>query len=108
MVDVPRVLGIVAEGLSTARAPVFKIGTGTMGLLRPHKIVAYFADRDHLVVAARWLEDRLRGTRAHGVPFSAELGGDGLLSWGIDPTGSSCGWGASWRQWITSFLVDRI
>jgi len=41
------------------------------------------------------------------VPFTAELGADGLLSWGMDPP-STLGVGASWRSWLTLQLAGAL
>lgn len=85
----------------------FKVGRDLAGLLRPDKLVAYFASLDALLSAARALEDRLRGLPAHGVPFTAAVDADGLLSWGADPRAGPRGRGpglGSWRLWI----ADRI
>ena len=48
---------------------------------------------------------------AHGVPFTAEISPDGLLSWGADPPGRSFSDGAdstSWRMWVTRRLAEYL
>ena len=71
--------------LSEQRAPWFKVGRRLQDVLRPDKMIAYFESFDALRVAADELKHRLEGVSVHGVPFTADLGGDGLLSWGMDP-----------------------
>jgi hypothetical protein len=97
---------IVADVFAGARIRSFKVGRGLQGLLRPDKIVAYFDDRAHLDDTARLLARRLRQCPAQGVPFTAEAGGDGLLSAGVDPPDDSEG--ASWRAWITRKLARGL
>ena len=89
----------------------FKVGCDLAGLLRPDKLVAYFASLDALLSAARVLEDRLRGLPAHGVPFTAAIDTDGLLSWGADPQAGPRGRGpglGSWRMWIADRLAASL
>jgi hypothetical protein len=47
---------------------------------------------------------------AHGVPFTASVTTDGLLSWGADPPvlPSTNGTGTSWRMWVTEQLAGYI
>lgn len=98
-----RAFPIVAEAFASAGVRSFKVGRALHGLLRPDKIVAYFDDRAHLGAVANMLEARLSGCRAQGTPFTADAGGDGLLSWGVDPADPTAG--ASWRAWITRRLA---
>lgn len=100
----PRIAAVFAD-LDVAS---FKVGRGAAGLLRPDKIVAYFDDRDHLGAVAAALSQTLRGTPAQGAPFTAEIAGDGLLSWGRDPRPVAGGPPQSWRSWITARLADAI
>ena len=81
----PDALHIVIDVLAALGAPPFKYGCGAYSLLRPDKIVTYFRSAEAKNEAARLLLSALAGVPAHGVPFSAEVGGDGLVSWGIDP-----------------------
>src|SRR6185369_3495174 len=87
----------------------FKIGADAAGLLRPDKIVLYFADQQSLLQVAGALHARLPGVRAQGVPFSAEITGDGLLSWGMDPPARErvLAWHEpeSWRLWVARRLA---
>jgi hypothetical protein len=97
------------EVLSNMRAPHFKVGKDIYGLLRPDKFVVYFWSFEDLQEASEQLRHKLAGMPAHGVPFTAEIAGNGLLSWGIDPPAEEqmLGWlgRESWRLWITNRLA---
>ncbi|HYH06310.1 MAG TPA: hypothetical protein VEK11_04535 [Thermoanaerobaculia bacterium] len=86
----------------------FKIGDSAAGLLRPDKMVAYFATREQLDEAASVLRRELAGCDAHGVPFTAAIDDEGLLSWGVDPPGDerALQWlgRESWRSWLAQRL----
>lgn len=101
--------GRILDALAAARTPQLKIGTDAAGLLRPDKIVAYYPSFERLAAAADALAERLAGTPAQGVPFTSEIAGDGLLSWGVDPPpeGSWSG-GESWRLWLTHRLAMAL
>jgi len=90
----------------------FKIGQDAGGLLRPDKMVAYFGDRAELDDVATELRARLAGCPAHGVPFTAAIGADGLLSWGLDPPAHerALSWlgRESWRLWLASKLGTAV
>lgn len=90
----------------------FKLGGDAGGVLRPDKLVAYFTDAVALAEAGQALADRLAGLPAQGVPFSAELGGDGLLSWGVDPPPGErpLSWlpTESWRYWVVRRLAVAL
>lgn len=102
--------GEILEALTAARAGQFKVGADAAGLLRPDKIVAYFPSFESLGAAAETLTGRLAGAPAHGVPFTSEIGGGGLLSWGVDPPRSQRSWseGESWRLWLTHRLARAL
>lgn len=94
---------VIATEMARFAVPSFKVGRGIEGLLRPDKIVAYFEDRSHMGDVSKALAQSLRNCPAQGVPFTAEAGGDGLLSTGVDPLTRN---GAvSWRSWITNELA---
>lgn len=97
---------LIANVFAQFKVPSFKIGRGLDGLLRPDKIVAYFDDFNSLSKVSNDLRRCLRGCAAHPVPFTADAGGDGLLSWGIDPPLGSDG--LSWRSWITRRLAEGL
>jgi hypothetical protein len=105
----PESFGAILEALAAARAPQFKIGADAWGLLRADKIVAYFPSFELLAAAADALASRLSGMPAQGVPFTSEIGGDGLLSWGVDPPREETALGAeSWRLWLTHRLARAL
>jgi hypothetical protein len=101
--------GAVLAALTAARALQFKVGSDAGGVLRPDKIVAYFPSYERLAAAADSVLQRLDGAPAQGVPFTAEIGGGGLLSWGVDPPDaerSVLGGGReSWRVWVAHRLA---
>jgi hypothetical protein len=108
----PKALHAVLELFAEHKASACKIGRDLFGLLRPDKLVVYFGRFEDLEAAADHLRGELDGTPAHGVPFTAELAGDGLLSWGIDPPRDQhvLGWqgSESWRLWVTNRLATAI
>jgi hypothetical protein len=93
----------ILAGLTMTRPFQFKIGSDAWGLLRPDKIVAYFPDFERLAEAAGGLAEGLSGVPAQGVPFTAEIDGDGLLSWGIDSSATE-----SWRFWLVRKLARAL
>lgn len=105
-------VGAVATSLATARGvSAFKVGCDAHGICRPDKLVVYFDRLDDLQAGAAVLRERLRGCPAHGVPFTAAITRDGLLSWGADPpvrpSADGAG-GASWRMWVTERLAEYL
>jgi hypothetical protein len=94
------------------QALAFKAGAGHYGLLRPDKLVIYFRHRDHLYAAAAALTDALAGAPAHGVPFTAGVTADGMISWAADPpvhAGLIGGVASeSWRSWLTTQLAAAL
>jgi len=109
--ELPDVLTTLIDALTTAGARHFKIGPSAAGLVRPDKIVVYMDDATELAAVANSLDVALRGVRPHGVPFTAEFAGDGLLSWGGDPAGGSGPLGAppeSWRQSVSRRLAEYL
>ena len=98
--------------LASHAAHTIKIGCDVHGLLRPDKIVAYFGDFADLEAGASRLQSELGGCAAHGVPFTAAFGEEGLLSWGTDPPRDQqvLQWQASesWRVWICHRLAAAL
>jgi len=86
----------------------FKLGPTAAGILRPDKLVTYFDSRQALDAAADGLLRELAGCPPHGIPFTAGIGNDGLLSWGVDPPESErkLSWigRESWRLWVANRL----
>lgn len=99
---------VVVRTLPVVRATSFKVANTAAGMLRPDKLVAYFASREDLTEAAETLGRELAGCEAQGVPFTASLDGSGLLSWAVDPPDDdrALRWlsRSSWRLW----LVQRL
>ena len=88
----------------------FKVGVGLSGISRPDKILVYFAELDDLNRFSDLLRVRLSGCAAHGVPFTAAVSEDGLLSWGADPPRGVSGGErtTSWRMWVTRRLAEYL
>ncbi|MGD0630559.1 MAG: hypothetical protein ABR987_14605 [Terracidiphilus sp.] len=107
--ELPAAFSAVVQALQDSSAHFFKVGRNAMGLLRPDKLVVYFRDFEPLEKTAHELALRLSGCAAHGVPFTAALGDDGLLSWGVDPLPEkgALSWQGpeSWRLWVTNRLA---
>jgi hypothetical protein len=91
-----------------SHATHFKIGADAWGLLRPDKCIAYFPSLDSLRDCAHAIQQSCQKVGVHGVPFTAVIDDEGLLSWGMDPPPTHPR--SSWRQWITgrlaTFLTD--
>ena len=108
----PDALPVAVEVLARTAATGFKVGADLPGLLRPDKLVAYFAGFEALAEAAERLQSRLDGVPAHGVPFTAEITRDGLMSWGIDPPRGEqtlgVSGGESWRVWLAHRLAGAL
>jgi hypothetical protein len=79
----------IAETVMHCNATQWKVGKGVSGLLRPDKMVFYFREFADLQETASVLTKKLEGCAAQGVPFTAELAGGGLFSWGVDPPAES-------------------
>lgn len=112
LVDVARTFAITVDRLGRRDGAQFKIGKGAEGITRPDKIVAYFESLEALLDAAGDLSGALIDIAAHGVPFSAAISRDGLLSWGMDPplANRTLAWQGpeSWRGWVVSRLATAM
>ena len=96
---------------SKNRISSFKVGNNIYGILRPDKMVAYFSNFKDLKSTSAQLHDVLVRVPAHGVPFTAYLDNQGLISWGVDPPHNMklLPWeGLSWRRWLTNHLASSI
>lgn len=101
-----------AEVAATSNARHFKVGSDLYGLLRPDKMVLYFSNFAELKQTAKEVLQKLSNCPVHGVPFTSELEGRGLLSWGIDPPSDphTVPWleRESWRVWIANRLASAL
>ena len=110
--QLPAVFPALLSALSRTRVRYFKVGKDAPGLLRPDKMVAYFGSYSELLEATEELKHEIEGCAAQGVPFTAELAGEGLLSWGVDPPADDqvLPWigRESWRLWVTNRLAVAL
>jgi hypothetical protein len=110
--QLPEAFPLVLAVLTRTGARHFKVGKNAPGLLRPDKMVAYFSSKEDLIDTAKQLKKELVGCTAQGVPFTAELAGEGLLSWGVDPPAEEqpLPWlgHESWRLWVTNRLAVAL
>src|SRR5262249_40084598 len=73
----PGAFSAAAETFGETGVQQFKVGRDIYGMLRPDKLVAYFATQQQLCETSERLYARVGGMAAHGVPFTCELHGDG-------------------------------
>jgi hypothetical protein len=109
LADLPIVFELTVAVLAEAGAPTFKVGGTARDIARPDKLVAYFPTRERAIDCGSMLAERLGRVPAQGVPFSADVGGDGLISWGVDPAeipGRTSQ--LSWRRWVCRRLAQYI
>lgn len=110
--ELPHAFRELVSILATREHLQFKVGASALGVLRPDKAVAYFETAEALHDAAEQLAGRLESVAPQGVPFSAEIAGDGLLSWGMDPprNARALSWQQrdSWRLWVVRRLAQAI
>ncbi len=102
---------LTARCVLESDAVAIKVGTGVRGMLRPDKLVAYFVSQRELLDVASALRRRLSGIAAQGVPFTAPLTDDALLSCAVDPIPSRAGAVVrreSWRQRVTVRLAAAL
>jgi hypothetical protein len=108
----PRVFASAVAAFSTVRCTRFKVGRGVYGVSRPDKLVAYFSSLDGLQRAAELIGESAAASTAQGVPFTAPIDPEGLLSWGMDPPRFEQvpAWQRyqSWRQWLTGRIAVYV
>jgi hypothetical protein len=73
-------------------------------------MVAYFSSLEELHDGARRIRDEADACRPHGVPFTAGVTDDGLLSWAIDPPAGATNPArrSSWRTWVAMRLAEYL
>lgn len=102
----------IVEALGKQGVATFKIGKDVNGILRPDKMVAYLNDFEHLAATAQALQAVLAGCPAQGVPFSAPIDKQGIVSWGMDPPNAAQVFagdkGESWRYWLAQQLAAGL
>ncbi len=109
--DLKNTLRITVPIITDLKIPVFKLGLGLHGILRPDKFVIYLSSSEKLKSVINTLLRELRGVRAHGVPFTSVIDAEGLISWGMDPPRSHLllsYQGTSWRKWVTDHLAVAL
>ncbi len=108
--ELPQVFAGLVELLAERGGLPFKVGSDAAGLARPDKLVVYLGSLEELEALAAELERRLPEVPPHGVPFTAEIGRGGLLSWGFDPPHGSSAFGEpeSWRLWVVRRLAAAL
>ena len=74
-----------AAAIAACHGVHLKVGASVFGLVRADKMVGYFRELADLQEAGARIMEKLAACPAQGVPFTAEIGGSGLLSWGVDP-----------------------
>jgi hypothetical protein len=103
---------VLVDVLRESKAYHFKVGNDATGVLRPDKMVIYFWDFESLCETAGQISTRLGDCPPQGVPFTACITQDGLLSWGIDPLPEkgALAWQEreSWRLWVTNRLAVAL
>jgi hypothetical protein len=105
--EIGQVFQVVAGSLSAGDGvTALKVGRDLAGLCRPDKLIVYFERLADLQEAAARLIGRLEGCAAHGVPFTAAVTADGLLSWGADPPAGPVR--TSWRMWVAERLAEYL
>ena len=105
--DLQDTLRIALPIMTELEIPSFKLGADLHGILRPDKLMVYLPTFEKLKTIVAMLIPELQQVHAHGIPFTAGIDSEGLLSWGIDPPRShrlSSWQGTSWRRWITDQL----
>lgn len=109
--DAGVVLHLALARLHGSGAGQLKVGRLAAGLLRPDKIVVYFAATKDAEAFARRLAAEAP-ERAHGVPFTSQVGATGMVSLGVDPPelkrASSDEDGGSWRSWVVHRIARAI
>ena len=105
----PQAFQIAVDSFARVKCTQFKVGRSAYGLLRPDKLVAYFVDLDQLREAAELIHASAAGITTQGVPFTAAIDREGLVSWGMDPPRLEQVLAdqthQSWRQWVAARIA---
>ncbi|TCC30827.1 hypothetical protein [Kribbella speibonae] len=99
----PEAVAMVAALARASSIAAFKVGADAAGICRPDRLVVYVSAFEDLPALGALLRGRLAGCPADGVPFTAAVTPDGMLSWAVDRPE-----GASWRQWLTARLARHL
>ncbi len=102
------IFGKIMNVLAETNVISIKVGTTLGNLLRSDKFMAYFNNTKDLRLASEKLERVLKGVKAQGVPFTAQIAKNGVLSWGVDPPSDNNRSDQSWRSWITIQLSNAL
>jgi len=98
--------------LDSSGAIEFKIASTVDGLRRPDHFVAYYPSHEALAIAENAISNLLQDCSPQGVPFSCEVGGDGIVSTGLDPREETMVLGESGfsvpRESWRGFVVNRL
>lgn len=95
-------LPLVVATATALQVPAWKVGADLAGLHRPDKVVLYLASEAAADDAAGTLARVLDGLAAHGVPFTGQVGGSGIVSRGRDDDGTS------WRMTVSRALAGAL
>jgi hypothetical protein len=109
--SIPDALPTIVDVFAEKRVRRFRIGADLPNLCRADKIVADLDSFERVEEVGRALDERVGDVRAQGVPFTADLCRDGLVSWGMDPHPLPTLVGhdnVSWRRWITHRLASAL
>jgi len=109
--SIPDVLPTIMDVFADKRVRLFRMGADLANLCRADKIVADLDSFEQVEEVGRALDERLGDVSAQGVPFTADLCRDGLVSWGMDPHQPRVLAGheyVSWRRWITNRLASAL
>lgn len=110
--NLPQAFQIAVDAFIRVKCSTFKVGRTAFGLLRPDKLVAYFASLEQLQEAAESIRISAAGVAAQGVPFTGAIDPEGLVSWGMDPPRLEQVLPAhehqSWRQWVAGRIAVFI
>lgn len=107
LADLPAVFAFVRGTLRHSGASMAKVGRDLPGLLRPDKLMIYFPALAAALAYGRHLRTSLTTEKAHGVPFTFQIGHTSLVSLGVDPPQNPTA-NRSWRMVVTRHLAWAI